>query len=67
MPQILGQIDRGHSAFSKLILDGVTTFKCRVQTGNWIGHQEDLGSKGYHEGSSDEVHHSVRYAVTASR
>ena len=47
---VLGQIDRSHATFPKLMLDGVSAFLGCIQTGNRIGHQ-DLGSKGCREGS----------------
>ncbi len=44
MLEIIGQVDRGHAALTKLTLDGVAAFEGRVQSGDGIRHGQVFGS-----------------------
>ena len=38
VPEIVGQVDRGHPTLTELALDAVAAFEGRVQAGDGIGH-----------------------------
>jgi hypothetical protein len=39
MPEIVGQVDRGHASGAELTLDAVPALEGGVQTGDGIGHR----------------------------
>ena len=47
MLEVIGQIDRRHTALAQLTLDGVATFQGCVQADDGIGHGEQNASDGY--------------------
>ena len=38
VPEVFGQVDRGHAALAELALDAVAALEGRVQAGDGIGH-----------------------------
>jgi hypothetical protein len=40
VPEILGEVHRGHPARADLSLDSVAAFEGRVQAGDWLGHEK---------------------------